>query len=231
MKICVYSIAKNEEQHVHRWYESAKDADVLLIGDTGSSDNTIQLSKELGITTVELDIPEFRFDVAKNELLKHVDADVYINLDLDETLLGDWRSVIEKNYPFDILNVRYRRPNGESKSVSKIHNRNVRWYGSIHEFLSGGSTKRSDLVLYKHTPDLTKDRSNYLDMLRYSVYNEFYDENRAFNLYQYALMLRDRKQFGEAYTILQAAAYECIDNSPSNFEMIKKMIQEMKNEC
>ena len=44
LKIAVYAIALNEEQFVQRWYESAKDADYLLIGDTGSTDKTIELS-------------------------------------------------------------------------------------------------------------------------------------------------------------------------------------------
>lgn len=231
MKVCVYSIAKNEEQHVQRWYESAKDADILLIGDTGSSDDTVRLSEELGITTVRINLPEFRFDLAKNELLKYVDADIYINLDLDEILLNNWRSVIEKDYPFDILNVKYRRPNNEVKTVNKIHTGDCKWYGAIHEFLSGHTTKcTSDFILFKHIPDLTKDRSNYFDLLRYSIYNEFYGENRAFNLYQYALMLKNKGQHGKAYTILQAAAYECIENSPANLGMIKNLIDGMKNE-
>jgi hypothetical protein len=36
MKIAVYTVALNEEQFVERWYNSAKDADYLLIADTGS---------------------------------------------------------------------------------------------------------------------------------------------------------------------------------------------------
>ena len=40
MKIAVYTIAKNEEQFVERWYNSAKNADYLLIVDTGSDDGT-----------------------------------------------------------------------------------------------------------------------------------------------------------------------------------------------
>jgi glycosyltransferase involved in cell wall biosynthesis len=49
MKIAVYAIALNEEQFVKRWYESAKDADYLLIADTGSTDKTVKLAKSLGI--------------------------------------------------------------------------------------------------------------------------------------------------------------------------------------
>ncbi len=43
MKSAIYTIALNERQFVDKWYESAKDADYLLIADTGSTDGTIQM--------------------------------------------------------------------------------------------------------------------------------------------------------------------------------------------
>ena len=46
MRIAVYTIALNEEKHVKKWYESAKDADYLLIADTGSTDNTPDIIRE-----------------------------------------------------------------------------------------------------------------------------------------------------------------------------------------
>ena len=45
MKIAIYTIAKNEEQFVEDWYNSAKDADYLLIADTGSTDNTVHIAE------------------------------------------------------------------------------------------------------------------------------------------------------------------------------------------
>lgn len=48
MKIAVYTIAKNEKQFVEEWYNSAKDADYLLIADTGSTSSAyIEFSAEL----------------------------------------------------------------------------------------------------------------------------------------------------------------------------------------
>ena len=38
LKIAVYAISKNEEQFVKRFCVSAKDADLILIADTGSED-------------------------------------------------------------------------------------------------------------------------------------------------------------------------------------------------
>lgn len=38
MKICVYTICKNEVQFIERYLEHLKDADLIHISDTGSTD-------------------------------------------------------------------------------------------------------------------------------------------------------------------------------------------------
>ena len=45
-KICVYAICKNESQFVDRWYESMKEADEIVVLDTGSTDDTIEQLKK-----------------------------------------------------------------------------------------------------------------------------------------------------------------------------------------
>ena len=49
-KIAVYAICKNEEQFVDRWYEAVKDADVIVVVDTGSTDNTVAQLKKYPIS-------------------------------------------------------------------------------------------------------------------------------------------------------------------------------------
>ena len=97
MKIAVYTIALNEQQFVRRWYESAKEADYLLIADTGSTDGTVELAKELGINVVEISIKPWRFDDARNASLASIPADIdyCIALDMDEVLLPGWRAHLE----------------------------------------------------------------------------------------------------------------------------------------
>ena len=48
-KICVYAIAKNEEKFVDRWFDSVKEADYVVVLDTGSTDNTVSKLKNLGV--------------------------------------------------------------------------------------------------------------------------------------------------------------------------------------
>ena len=54
MKIAVYAICKNEAQFVDRWMDSMSEADEIVVLDTGSSDNTVELLEARGAAvTVE----------------------------------------------------------------------------------------------------------------------------------------------------------------------------------
>lgn len=88
-KICVYAICKNEEKFIERWYKSIKEADYIVVLDTGSTDNSIKKFKELGIKYETKTINPWRFDIARNESLKLIpeDTDICICLDLDEIML------------------------------------------------------------------------------------------------------------------------------------------------
>ena len=68
MKICLYAIAKDEIKEVDSWYESMKEADEIIVLDTGSTDGTPERLRELGVTVYEKTYPKpFRFDVARND--------------------------------------------------------------------------------------------------------------------------------------------------------------------
>jgi len=69
LKVAVYTIALNEEQFVKPWFESAKEADYLLIADTGSTDGTVKKAKKLGINVIDVRVKPWRFDTARNASL------------------------------------------------------------------------------------------------------------------------------------------------------------------
>lgn len=99
MKICIYTIAKNEQKHVKQWLDTTALADVRVVADTGSSDHTVAMLKEAGVKVVNFTGP-FRFDHARNFALDAIPQDVdlcFVN-DMDETIRPGWRSIVEQSW-------------------------------------------------------------------------------------------------------------------------------------
>ena len=133
MKIYIYAIAKNEEKFAKRFMDSVKDADKVIVCDTGSTDNTINILKENGAEVHEIQVSPFRFDLARNmALLECQDADVVIALDLDEVMCDGWREKIEKNWKLGETNMlKYRMVFGWKDKEQTIPNITV-WGVKIH---------------------------------------------------------------------------------------------------
>ncbi len=72
MRVAVYTIALNEEKFLNSWFESVKDADYLLIADTGSSDDTVEKAKALGVSVIRIKVSPWRFDIARNTALSFI---------------------------------------------------------------------------------------------------------------------------------------------------------------
>lgn len=184
LKIAVYTIALNEEKHVKRWYESACKADLLLIADTGSTDNTVNLAESLNITVHHVEVKPWRFDVARNASLALIpeDYDICIQLDMDEVLPHGWREIIEKawhsgnTWPI-YKQVMTRYPDGRAKDYLhyfKIHPRSgFVWKYPVHEIitpLEGVTYRREEIDLeVDHLQDHSKSRGSYLQLLEKAV--------------------------------------------------------------
>lgn len=184
-KICVYAIAKNEEKFVDRWFNSVKEADYIYVLDTGSTDNTVDKLKELGVIVNQKIIDPWRFDVARNEALKMVkdDVDICVSIDLDEVLLPGWKDELGKIWDENVTRLHYtynwslddnNRPIISFYS-DKIHKRNCyEWIHPVHEVLNyiGDSKeiiKTTNNITINHFPDKNKSRSGYLPLLELSV--------------------------------------------------------------
>ena len=129
LKIAIYAIAKNEEQFVQRFCDSGKDADLVLIADTGSNDNTVSTAIKCGAVVHDISVSPWRFDTARNVALSLVpsDYDICIALDLDETLVPNWRTEVEKLWVQGTTQMRYRLDFGSGITYyhDKIHSRNA----------------------------------------------------------------------------------------------------------
>jgi glycosyltransferase involved in cell wall biosynthesis len=194
MKVAVYAIALNEEQFVEKWYESAKEADYLLIADTGSTDSTVAKAEALGINVIKISINPWRFDDARNASLSTIPSniDYCIALDMDEVILPGWRQELEKALADEVTRPRYKYTwswnsdgtPGLQYGGDKIHARKgYRWKHPVHEVIVSDRVQEKqgwyDLQIH-HYPDSTKSRGQYLPLLKLSTIEDPNDDRNAY---------------------------------------------------
>lgn len=195
MRVAVYTIALNEVQFVERWHESAKEADYLLIADTGSTDGTVELARKLGINVVPIYVKPWRFDIARNASLAVLpsDIDYCIALDMDELLVEGWRQELEKSHKLNVTRPRYKftwnfnedGTPGLQFSGEKIHTRfGYLWRHPVHEVVMPAhgfveTQDWTDLEIH-HKADNSKPRSQYLPLLKISTLEDPTNDRNAF---------------------------------------------------
>lgn len=195
MKAAIYTIALNERQFVDKWCESAKDADYLLIADTGSTDGTVEAARALGINVVEIRIAPWRFDDARNAALAALpdDIDMCISLDMDEVVTPGWKELLTEAWERGINRPRYKHvwswnedgTPGLEFSYDHIHGRKgFRWRHPVHECIYSYSIEEKQEWIggleTHHHPDPTKSRSQYLPLLALSVQEDPHNDRNAF---------------------------------------------------
>lgn len=162
--VAAYMIVKNEEKFISRCVESLDGIDEIVIADTGSSDQTLEIVQSFiddpdwkpEITVKQINISPWRFDDARNTALGYVadDIDICISIDADELLDKDflpnvkrvWSDSFWAGKPFTRLNHSFMthwnwdKPN-EPPAISKhfherVHARfGYRWIHPVHEKL------------------------------------------------------------------------------------------------
>ena len=189
LKICVYAISKNEEKFVDRFCVAAKDADLIVIADTGSTDETVKLARQHGAKVHDICVSPWRFDTARNAALTLIpkDIDICISLDLDEELQPGWREEIERVWFDGATRLRYKFDWGCGIVFfyEKIHARHgYRWHHPCHEYPVPDRIEErwahTDMLLAVHKPDPSKSRGQYLDLLRVSIEEDPQDPRNAF---------------------------------------------------
>jgi tetratricopeptide (TPR) repeat protein len=190
-KISIYAICKNELQFVEKWYESMREADYIVVLDTGSTDGTYEKFLELAKKDKNLIVAQkvfnpWRFDIPRNAAMDLCpnDTTIYFSTDLDEVLEEGWAKVLREKWdPEKHTRGNYKYTwshleNGQDGRIfvyDKIHNKDWRWKYPVHELLYRESTKNKyerdeTLVVFNeihlhHYPDQNKSRSNYLPLL------------------------------------------------------------------
>ncbi len=215
-KICVYAITKNEEQFVDRWMDSMKEADLIVVTDTGSTDSTVERLRERGAVVYREEVKPWRFDLARNLSLGHVpeDMEICVCTDLDEVLQPGWRARIEKAWEPGVKMGHYlynwsHKEDGSPDvqfTYFKVHERgSYRWRYPIHECLDycGNGPEIQVFIeglILDHYPDPYKSRGSYLPLLELACEENPQDDRMAYYLgreYMY------REKWNECISVLQ----------------------------
>lgn len=150
MKICVYTICKNEINNIDKWLSCMCEADYMVLVDTGSNDGTYEKLSKLKSTHTNLivgkiNVSPFRFDVARNEAMKFIpkDTDICVSMDMDELFMEKgWSKVLKKlwkpEYELgDLIYIDNKENNIYNKKAimprTKIHTLKSIWKYPIHE--------------------------------------------------------------------------------------------------
>lgn len=184
-KICVYAICKNEEKFAARWARSMNEADCVVVLDTGSDDNTVNILKDNGVYVEQKVISPWRFDVARNESMELIppDTDICVCTDLDEVFEPGWREKLEKSWQPQTTSARYRytwnfNPDGSEGTVLMIEKAHkygcYKWINPVHEVLKyEGDAPQSSVTVQgiqlNHFADDSKSRAQYLPLLELAV--------------------------------------------------------------
>ena len=209
MKIALYGICKNELAYVDRLLDTAKDADLVLIADTGSTDGTVERLKERGVEVHEIMVSPFRFDLARQHALSLLpdDVDVAVSVDMDEVLTPNWREVIERHWEVGkttMLRYPYIHAwEDEAQTIPRITMQGFKvhcpksymWKYPLHEILEPIKEENLKLIdeqILIHYPDWTKEeRGTRIDIIAREVKDNPQDERMA-HLYGRELWLKQR---------------------------------------
>ena len=181
MKIAIYTIALNEEANAAEFMRNCVGADLVVVGDTGSTDRTAQIIREQGGKIVPLRTNPWRFDIPRNTVLSLLppDIDLCISLDLDERLPMGWRKILDENWTATYSRLHFRyvhsfKQDGTYGTTSLKYNGHTRfnyvWRHAIHEALYYvGPDKEQVLKLpqfvVEHRQRPKASRDNYLPLL------------------------------------------------------------------
>jgi len=140
--ICLYGICKNEEKNVEMFVEQGKHFDKIVVLDTGSTDNTVEMLREKGVEVHERTYEEFDFSRARNDALYFLPEECKwaFTLDFNEDLsiTEDQINYLRRVDKFDGFKVNCFDANIETyqERKLKIHKPlKYMWKYAVHEYL------------------------------------------------------------------------------------------------
>jgi len=138
MKLSTVLIIKNEEACLEKCLESIKDADEIIIVDTGSTDSTLEIAKRY--TDKIYHFPWTNdFSEARNFAKSKCTSDWILSIDADHQLLTPISEVKEeiKKTNKRVLNIKSKSGNNwHYRAVLWKNDPDIKWVGKVHENLN-----------------------------------------------------------------------------------------------
>lgn len=240
-KIAVYTICKDEINNVDEWFKSMKEADYICVLDTGSIDGTYEKLLEYQKADPERVFigqkifNPWRFDTSRNESMKLIPAaaDICISTDLDERLTPTWSEKLKRAWKPGCQRAYYlyawsHLPDGTPARTfwyDKVHVNSGMWKFKfpVHEALwhpiYGHANLQpyqvcrlpADFIMLHHYPDRTRNKSNYLDLLKIRFEenpNDFYTNLYLAHEYKYQKQWQNCIDFIHEHTIPYLAKHK-----------------------
>lgn len=146
MNLSVCLIVKDEEDYLPGCLESVKDADEIIVVDTGSTDSTVEIAKEYTDQIAYVDWKD-DFSMARNVARANARGDWIYSIDADhinETPIKDIKSEIERISPEHSVASVTIDQHHDAAWLFQFAPDNY-WVGRVHEVLSRPATVKTDI--------------------------------------------------------------------------------------
>jgi glycosyltransferase involved in cell wall biosynthesis len=237
LKISLAMIVKDEEKYIQRCLNSVIGlVDEIVIVDTGSTDNTINIVKQFR----SISLFNFNwcddFSKARNFSIEKTTGDYVLVLDADEFIINGTRSELESTMQRDsigkiLIDSHFKKENQEYHAkayVSRFFPKSIRYVGAIHEQLDSDKPRVNLNLTVKHDGYFETNKSERnIPLLLKEVKRNPAD---PYYLFQLGKELRISKRYEQSFHFLKKA-YELSNLSvPFYEEIILELINSGK-EC
>ena len=176
IRLSAVLIVKNESSCLERCLQTLKGFDEIIVCDTGSQDNTIDIAKKYTDKVVDDYKWNDSFCEARNHALSKATGDFVLSIDADEELLDSVDEVKKVISGAEEKGVKTINVTQVSKTQSNVFPRlfkrcpEVYWRGAIHNYLSLPAQADSDIkIRYHYSEAHKKDPDRTLRILKKEV--------------------------------------------------------------
>jgi glycosyltransferase involved in cell wall biosynthesis len=178
MRLSASLIVKNEEAHIEECLKSIQGVDEIIVCDTGSTDNTVEIAKRFTDKVFTDYTWEDHFAKARNHALSKCTGDWVLSIDADETLacsVDKIREIVSTSVaPKVYCRIQAKGKDHEYVMFPRLFRRTpeIYWIGAAHNYLSKGKGIISDItIIYGYSKAHKNDPARTLRILAREVNN------------------------------------------------------------